>query len=34
MPASMQQQPGKAHQIICKAAQSKPHKVPEDSYVG
>jgi hypothetical protein len=34
MPASMQPQPGKAHRIICKAAQSKPHKVPEESYVG
>jgi hypothetical protein len=34
MPASMQKQPGKAHRIFCKAAQSKPHKVPEESYVG
>jgi hypothetical protein len=34
MPASMQKQPGKAHRIFCKAAQSKPHEVPEDSYVG
>jgi hypothetical protein len=34
LPASMQRQPGKAHRIICKAAQSKPHKVPEESYVG
>ncbi len=34
LPASMQRQPGKANRIICKAAQSKPHKVPEESYVG
>jgi hypothetical protein len=34
LPASMQRQPGKAHRIFCKAAQSKPHKVPEESYVG
>ena len=34
LPASMQSQPGKAHRVICKAAQSKPHKVPEESYVG
>jgi hypothetical protein len=34
MPAAMQPQPGKAHRIICKPAQSKPHKVPEESYVG
>jgi hypothetical protein len=34
MPASMQPKPGKANRIICKAAQSKPHKVPEESYVG
>jgi hypothetical protein len=31
LPAYMQKQPGKAHRIICKAAQSKPHKVPEES---
>jgi hypothetical protein len=31
LPASMQREPGKANRIICKAAQSKPHKVPEES---
>lgn len=34
LPASMQRKPGQAHRIICKAARSKPHKVPEESYVG
>lgn len=34
MPAGMQAKPGKANRIFCKAAQSKPHKVPEESYVG
>jgi len=34
LPASMQRQPGKANRIFCKAAQSKPHRVPEESYVG
>jgi len=34
MPASVQSKPGKAHRIICKPGQSKPHKVPEESYTG
>lgn len=34
LPAGMQRQPGKANRIICKATQSKPHKVPEESYAG